>query len=114
MATGLSSQADAAWLGLRNDLSHAVVIQATTTSPAGTRQEPSFTLAPGEITWAWVAEKTVRHITIHDARPPRGTLTRVQADLAKGDQLYIIQTGSRPGNSDKTVQVVRGSNPPKK
>jgi hypothetical protein len=107
LVLGLTGEAAAAWLGLRNDLGHAVVIQAATTGSAGARQEPPVVLKPGEVTWDWVAEKTVRQITVHDARPPRPALTRLKVDFTQGDQFYVIQSVGQPGSNEKTVQAVK-------
>ncbi len=99
---GLAPEARAGWLGFRNDLSHAVIVQVAADGQAAKRGA-SYHLYPGEVTWDWVCADCSRHITIYDARGDKPMLVRFEACLGKDDLLYAIQA------TDNGVQAVKVS-----
>ena len=93
------------WLGYRNDLSHPVVLQATTDK--GQQGKP-LTLQPGESTCDWVADTAARKIVVLDGRerPPKTEMVRFEASTTeKGDVLYIVRLTTR--ENKKFIEVVK-------
>lgn len=101
-----ASSAWAGWLGFRNDLAHPVVIQSTSKVNGSVfRCAPQF-LHAGEVTWDFVAENTVKQITICDGRAPRGMLHRFETTMGKDERLYAVQLQAAGEKGEKTVQAV--------
>ena len=93
------------WLGYKNELSHPVVLQATTDK--GQQGKP-LTLQPGESTCDWVADTAPRKIAVLDGRerPPKSEIIRFEAATTeKGDVLFVIRMTMR--DNKKFIEVIK-------
>ena len=98
----LAADANAGWFGFRNDMSHSIVLHATTDKAKPGR---SLTLQPGESTCDWVNDAAVRKIVVLDGRDRRTELIRFEAVPASGDGLYVIRNATRDGR--RIIEVVK-------
>lgn len=101
----LTPNVAAGWLGLRNDLGRAVVVQSATEADGTVRRGIPQTLDSGEATWTQIAPRTVKRFTIYDSRPPRAVLYQLDVSDAGEDQFFIIQ------EKGKSVEVVKSKAP---
>ena len=102
------SKANAGWVGFRNDLGQAVVIQSSSATKNQARQGNPQYVYPGETTWEWVPDHGVRTITISTASTPKTALYRLEVSAPdQGDQLFAIQREGKSGD----VRVVKVHKP---
>src|SRR4051794_15298070 len=88
--------ARADWLGFRNDLPFPVVVQSLRPDLTQPKMNPLMLLYPGEVRWDWVGDTRTRVVTVHQARPPRSPLVRVEIEpAAKEDELYAVQSNGQ-------------------
>jgi hypothetical protein len=92
----MPSPAAAGWLGFRNDLSQAVIVQTYTECQAGTRLGTPHRLYPNETTWDWVSDHSVRKLLVSDAQSSKNALLRgVEVSIGKEDVLYNLQRAEK-------------------
>lgn len=97
-----AGDAQAAWLGFRNDTSTPLSIQIST----GGRIGASITLNPGETTWNFVPDDSVSNVVVSNSK--MAVLVRFETTVVtrQTDVLYAIQ----PAGTDRaTAQLVPGA-----
>jgi hypothetical protein len=107
LAAFCATPAAAGWLGFRNDLNRAVVVQASGNVLGAVHRCTPRYLYPGEVAWDWVPENSHREIMIYDGTPARAVLDRLDASVGKDDLFYVIQSA---GKGEKSVQTIQVSN----
>jgi hypothetical protein len=85
----------AGWLGVRNDLGQAIIVQAVETKDQ-TRQTVSHRLYPGETTWEWIPTGTERKLTILDPQANRTIMVRSELTIGNLDSLHAVQAACKP------------------
>jgi hypothetical protein len=101
----LPAVASAGWMGFRNDLNHAIVVQTYTEARDGVRYGTPHRLYPGETTWEWVSDQSSRKLIITDTQSPRSTLLKgAEVSVSKDDVLLSVAE-TCPKSGAKAVQV---------
>lgn len=102
------SPASAAWLGFRNDMNQAVVVQTYTECKSGARLGTPHRLYPGETTWDWVSDNNTRKLQVTDARSSKTILLRgADIPVGKDDILYGLQGDAKSVQARKVWEGTR-------
>lgn len=101
-----TSSAHAGWLGFRNQLTHAVLIESTRQVKNTIHTTAPQFLYPGETLWHRTRDVNSRRITVLDARAGRPVLVRFEA---QPENLYVIESKGEAGGAAIHARLVSTS-----
>lgn len=102
-----ASEAEAAWLGFRNDTKDPIIVQGMSVVAGQTRQGRRHILQPGQEGWDIIAAPGLKKIIIVDAKQPTRVLYQDSVNIGATDQFFSIQldTPAKPAKGTDAAKA---------